>query len=137
MFPTSDTLPVTTENPIASWVVSSEIYPKGQLHPSNTPANLNRLTWRVLLQVAAMQLRTYEREHDEKEKEQWYLRLTRTINEANQLNTPPQWGLEETPTHATPDYLVPASGASWLECMTTKLSAIFGSALPVITLRTD
>lgn len=135
MFPNTDT--TTTENPIASWVVSDEPYPKGTTHPTNTPERLNRLTWRVLLQVVATHLREYEREHDTKEKEQWQIRINNTIQEVNQLNTPPQWGLEETPIHPTPDYLVPVAGGSWLECMTTRLNVLFGNASPVVILRTE
>jgi len=135
MFP--NTAPTTTENPIASWVVSDEIYPKGQLHPSNDPAIRNRLTWGVLLQVVATQLRDYEREHDAKEKEQWQTRIQKTINEVNQLNSFGLWGYQDTPLHS-PGYPVQNVPAGcWLENMISVLKATFGNAIPAITLRTD
>lgn len=133
-----DTLPVTTKNPIASWVVSHEIYPKGQLHPSNGMVIRDRLTWGVFLQVAALQLREYEREHNEKECEQWQKRITQTIQDANRLNSSGLWGYQDAPLHPTPEYpALSAETGTWLEQLTRKLDTVFGSAIPVIILRTD
>lgn len=132
-----DSLPVTTENPIASWVVSSEIYPKGQLHPSNSMVIRDHLTWGVFLQVVAMQLREYEREHDTKEREQWITRITQTILAANQLNPSGLYGYQDAPLHPMPEYLVLSATDTWLERLTRKLMETFGNAIPVIILRTD
>lgn len=129
MFPSQTT---ATEKPL-TWVVSPEIYPKGTLHPSNSPLTRARMTWAILLQVAVVQLREYEREHDTKEKELWYYRIQTTIQTANQLNPSGLWGYQDAPLHPTPDYLVLSVPAvTWLELLTHKLTAIFGSAIPAI-----
>lgn len=133
MFP--DALPTTTKNPIASWVVSSEIYPKGQLHPSNDPTIRDCLTWGVLLQVAAMQLREYEREHDEKERQEWQKNINQTIREINQLNSSGLWGYQDAPRPPTLEYLALSVAGNWLELLTRKLTATFGNAILAITLK--
>ena len=111
-------------------------YPPGTLHPTNHPDPRNRLTWSILLQLAAMQLREYEREHDTQEKKQWQARITQTINEAGELFPLKTWAAMKPPTPPTLAYHAPANSASWLESMITRLNAIFGSASPAATLRT-
>ena len=113
-----------------------DVYPKGQLHPSNNPLVRARLTWGILLQIATMQTHIYERE--QKDKEQWQTRVQKTINEANQLNLLGLWGFQDAPLLPTPDYLaLSAETGTWLESLENKLMAIFGNAIPAIITRTE
>lgn len=133
MFPAL--LPTTEEKPLP-WIVapSTDIYPKGQLHPTNDPAIRNRLTWGVLLQVLGTQLAEYEREHETKEKEQWIARIRETLSRVNQLNQTSIWGLADFP--ACPACLAQTVGTMcWRAYMIQKLNSIFGSANPVIILK--
>jgi hypothetical protein len=85
-----------------------------------------------------MQLREYERAHDAQGKQEWQIRIRKTINETNQLNSSGLWGCREEIPHPTPGYLVQSVEAgTWLEELTNKLVSIFGSAIPVIILKID
>lgn len=130
-----DTIPTTTEKPALNWVVSNEIYIKGQVHPSNSAPVRDRLTWGVLLQVAAMQLREYDREHNAKEKEQWQTRINQTIQEANRLNSSGRWGYQDAPLHPMPEYPALNVEGIWLEALTGILTKTFGSAIVALTLK--
>lgn len=114
---------------------SQPLYIKGTLHPSNKPDVINLLSWKIFLQVAAMQLREHEREHDTKEREQWQIRIAQTIQTANRLNSSGLWGYQDAPLHPMPDYLALSAPGIWLERLTQILVETFGNAIPAIILK--